>query len=608
MCARQLNGEALQDLNYEYDPVGNITSITDYALPVRHFANRRIEPVSRYGYDSLYQLIEATGWEAGSDNRGPSHLDPPQAVANYRQTYRYDSGGNLLELTHQGPQQHGRLLTAARHSNRCLSERNGVPPTEAEIAAAFDQNGNLLALEPGRELTWDVRNQLHQVTPIERDSQLNDMERYIYAADGMRQRKVRSTQTNARTVIADTRYLPGLETRNVDGDVVHVITVQAGLTTVQVLHWETPASRKVANDQYRYNLADHLGSCALELDSQAQVISRETYHPFGSTAFSERGDSSEESYRTLRYSGKERDATGLYYYGLRYYMPWVQRWVNPDPEGLIDGLNLYRMVRNNPVNMIDEIGLAGKRTNADEPPAPESKRFKTESKAGLFTKVTGSSPRVRDRHIESEGESESEDPEVLYRSLRPDELAPQIAGLRAPTGFDRGISAYEHINHGSKRLRKSMWISASRSIKVAGAWAAEGHRRVVKFSKPVKGKTFDLTSETGRAAMLEQHESLTGKMPGNQQTVAAINFAKGSQEVVVSLRVQRSRVLEVYEAKSITEEERRELIKTDPFLLEYDKVFKTRSRVTYKDTQQRITRWAKPETVLLKRIFSRDNR
>ncbi|EGH49324.1 insecticidal toxin protein, partial [Pseudomonas syringae pv. pisi str. 1704B] len=41
----------------------------------------------------------------------------------------------------------------------------------------------------------------------------------------------------------------------------------------------------------------------------------------------------EAKYKTVRYSGKERDTSGLYYYGLRYYAPWLQRWINPDPAG-----------------------------------------------------------------------------------------------------------------------------------------------------------------------------------------------------------------------------------------------------------------------------------
>lgn len=32
------------------------------------------------------------------------------------------------------------------------------------------------------------------------------------------------------------------------------------------------------------------------------------------------------------------DWVGLYYFGVRYYMPWLGRWT---AVGLVDGLNLY---------------------------------------------------------------------------------------------------------------------------------------------------------------------------------------------------------------------------------------------------------------------------
>lgn len=350
--------KALQDLYYVHDPVGNILSIEDKALEVRYFANQRIEPISHYTYDSLYQLVDAKGWEAGRANRGPDQIADPQAVASYHQTYRYDAGGNLLELVHQGPQSNGRVLTAAKYSNRCLPEHNGLGPTQADIDAGFDVCGNLRALENTRTLVWNLRNQLSEVRPVERESGLDDSELYIYDVDGLRQRKIRSVQTNVRTVINETRYLPGLEVRmnKASGETVYVISAQAGRNSVQVLQWNSSPPKGLANQQYRYTLSDHLRSCTLELDSQARVVSRETYHPFGTTAFSEKGDSSESSYRTLCYSGKERDATGLYYYGLRYYMPWLQRWINPDPKGYRDGPNLYAFVGGNPVTFMDTDG------------------------------------------------------------------------------------------------------------------------------------------------------------------------------------------------------------------------------------------------------------
>ncbi|WP_207285238.1 RHS repeat domain-containing protein [Pseudomonas sp. FW300-N2A2] len=359
--------DVLQDSHYEYDPTGNVLRIEDAAVPIRYFANQRIDPVNGYAYDSLNQLIRATGWEAGGANRGPqfSAFDDPAPRGNYCQSYRYDRGGNLLELIHEGPQKHGHRLVAAPFSNRCLPVVEGVEPGEEDFRRGFDANGNLLTLQPGQTLSWDLRNQLCEVRPVERDGASDDSEHYVYGADGMRVRKVRSTQTNARTVIAEVRYLPNLEirTHNGTGEVLHVINVQAGRSSVRVLHWETAPPKDSANDQYRFCLSDHLGSSTLELDSDGEVISQERYHPFGTTAwFAGRGEV-EASRKTVRYSGKERDATGLYYYGLRYYVAWLQRWLSPDPAGIIDGLNQFCFVGNNPLNFIDHSGLTRRRAD-----------------------------------------------------------------------------------------------------------------------------------------------------------------------------------------------------------------------------------------------------
>ncbi|WP_347904252.1 RHS repeat-associated core domain-containing protein [Pseudomonas purpurea] len=355
------DGKPLQHLLYAYDRIGNVSSIEDLAMPVRFFANQRIDPISRYRYDSLYQVIEACGWEAGAANKGPgsASANDPAQLANYRQTFRYDVAGNLLGLTHVGAQHPGRELTAARYSNRCLPEREGRPPTEDEIAAAFDANGNLLAMYPGQDLTWNLRHQLHSVRPVVRASGHNDDECYRYDGAGQRVSKVRTLHSRGRSIVSQVRYLPGLELRNNrDGfEVLHVITVQGGLSSVQVLHWETPPPGDIPNDQLRLSLTDHVGSSTLELDGQARVISHETYYPFGETAWFAGQDAVESSYKTLRYSGKERDATGLYYYGFRYYAPGLQRWLNPDPAGAVDGLNRYRAMRNNPLFYRDADGL-----------------------------------------------------------------------------------------------------------------------------------------------------------------------------------------------------------------------------------------------------------
>lgn len=356
-------GRVLQHRMYGYDRMGNVLSIEDKAMPIRYFANQRIEPVSRFFYDSLYQLIRAFGWEAGTASQGPpsrGRVDPA-AVSNYQQSYRYDASGNLCELIHLGSQGPGRNLQPARYSNRSLPY-DVTPPTEAEIAAAFDDGGNLLMLEPGRLLSWNLRNQLQSVSPVERVSGGNDQEVYLYGNDAQRVRKIRSQKTSARTVVAEVRYVPGLELRSNSGtgERLQVITVEGGLNSARVLHWESAPPSGI-NDRYRYSCADHVGSVSLETAADGAIISQERFHPFGTTAWQD----GEHGYKFARYSGKERDATRLCYYGSRYYIPWLQHWLNPDPAGAVDGLNLYRMVLNNPMTYSDVDGAETREKQAN---------------------------------------------------------------------------------------------------------------------------------------------------------------------------------------------------------------------------------------------------
>lgn len=361
LIAHKTDGTPLQDLTYCYDPVGNILKIRENTQSIRYYRNQRIEPLSNYRYDTLYQLIEATGCESiavaqrpGLPGMQPTPVDPAQLV-NYNQSYTYDSGGNLISLRHVGACTYTREMLVEPHSNRSVLKDVGY------FAAAFDANGNQQQLQPGQCLSWDQRNQLREVTPVERVDTVNDVERYIYDGSGQRVRKIRSTEARSVTHQAEVRYLPGLELRtdSATGEVLDVITVMTGRNAVRVLHWEGRRKLKRHLDQFRYSLNDHLGSSIVELDQQARLISQESYYPYGGTAMWAGRNAIEANYKAVRYSGKERDSSGLYYYGYRYYAPWLHRWINPDPAGDIDGLNLYQMVGNSPVCKRDGNGLLG---------------------------------------------------------------------------------------------------------------------------------------------------------------------------------------------------------------------------------------------------------
>jgi len=54
---------------------------------------------------------------------------------------------------------------------------------------------------------------------------------------------------------------------------------------------------------------------------------------------------------------RRRGSHGLHYNYYRDYHPETGRYLEPDPIGLIGGLNPYRYVRNDPINFVDPLGL-----------------------------------------------------------------------------------------------------------------------------------------------------------------------------------------------------------------------------------------------------------
>jgi RHS repeat-associated protein len=95
--------------------------------------------------------------------------------------------------------------------------------------------------------------------------------------------------------------------------------------------------RENSNPARTYFLhADVVGSIRAITDSAGQVVARFDYEPFGLLAMST-GPMASGAHR---FTGKPEDeATGLYYFGARYYDPEVGRFTGRDP--ICYGLNWY---------------------------------------------------------------------------------------------------------------------------------------------------------------------------------------------------------------------------------------------------------------------------
>jgi RHS repeat-associated protein len=114
------------------------------------------------------------------------------------------------------------------------------------------------------------------------------------------------------------------------------------------------------NAAYYYH-RDGLGSVVALSDVNNVLVERYAYDVFGRPTIRDpNGVTIAASARGNPYlfTGRPHDAeSGLYYYRARYYDYATGRFLQPDPTGYGDGLNLYSYCGNNPFNFSDPSGL-----------------------------------------------------------------------------------------------------------------------------------------------------------------------------------------------------------------------------------------------------------
>lgn len=372
---------SLQNLEYTYDPIGNIIAIQDNAQQTTYFHNQVISPQNEYFYDALYRLLSASGREqiglggvpqTTYNDVGRTQLAHPmdgQAIRSYKEQYEYDEVGNLLRLVHHAVNGNwlrsyaygeSSLIQPSKKNNRLSSTRVGSLTDSYQ----YDVHGNITQMPHLSLLSWDEQDRLQGV-----DLGGGGTAYYQYDAQGQRVRKVMERQTGTR--MKERLYLGPFETyREYGGDgttitlerqTLHVMDNQK---RVAMVDRRTKGNDSSPVQLLRYQLSTHLDSATLELDEVGQIISYEEYYPYGGTAYQSVRTDIEVPLKRYRFTGKERDEeTGFYYYGARFYAPWLGRWMSCDPAGFVDGYNLYSYVRGNPIVFHDPNGMA--RTKPD---------------------------------------------------------------------------------------------------------------------------------------------------------------------------------------------------------------------------------------------------
>jgi RHS repeat-associated protein len=377
----------VQDLSYAYDPVGNVTRVTDSAdtQDVIFFTNQRVDPTNDYTYDATYRLIAATGREhlgqtqVSNDDSARMNLPQPgdgNAMGVYIESYAYDPVGNILTMAHQVSSGAWTRHYAYATGNRLSTSSLPGDPANGPYAAAYtyDAHGNMLTMPHLPALTWDESDRLRSTTRQAVSTGMPATTYYAYSSTGDRVRKTSTAQTTQRLGVRTIErvYLGPVElvrTFAIDGQTVSIERETLHLMVEShrevIVETRRIGTDKEAATRTRYQYGNVIDSATLELDDQAQIITYEEYFPFGSTSY-QAVDAQTETPKRYRYVAKERDEENdLYYYGARYYAPWLGRWASCDPIGIADGLNVYAYVHDNPIKLIDPTG-----TQSEEEPAP----------------------------------------------------------------------------------------------------------------------------------------------------------------------------------------------------------------------------------------------
>ena len=293
----KLGSTTIDGASYTYDNAGNRNSKTDL----------RTNVTSNYGYDTIYQLLQAT------------------QGASTTESYTYDLVGNRLSS-----------LGVSPYSYNTSNELTSTPT----VTYTYDNNGSTKTKSDGTQYTWDYENRLTKVVLPGSGGTVN----FKYDPFGRRVQKS-FTQGSSTTT---TNYL--YDETDLLEEVDNSGSVLARYTPGPRIDQPLAELRTGVSSYYQQNA---LGSTTSLSNSVGVLANTYTYDSFGKLTAS-----TGTITNPAQYTGREFDSeTGAYFYRARHYDQNVGRFLSEDPIEFRGGINFYAYVNNRPTKYRDPRGL-----------------------------------------------------------------------------------------------------------------------------------------------------------------------------------------------------------------------------------------------------------
>jgi RHS repeat-associated protein len=343
-----------EQLGYVYDAGGNLQYRTNNAL------------VQSFSVDNVNQLttIARTGTltVAGGTSATATNVtvkdNANSAVAATLYADKTFARTNVMLVDGSN------TFTAVATDGYGRGDTNTVTVTlPASVTYTYDDNGNLTS-DGQQSFEYDGENQLVAV-------QVTASWRSEFRYDGKLRRRVRVEkvwQNNQWVTASETRYVYDgmLVVQERDANNLPAVSytrgrdlsgTRAGAGGIGGLLARTDNRLLIAGDPAAHACyhADGNGNITALANGTQGVVARYLYDPYGNL-LAKAGSLADAN--LYRFSSKEVHASSaLYYYGYRFYVPSLQRWVNRDPILERGGVNLYAFAARAPTFRLDAQGL-----------------------------------------------------------------------------------------------------------------------------------------------------------------------------------------------------------------------------------------------------------